>query len=196
MTVDDVEDKDSLLIINIPNSKTAVSRTFIVTNGGDEKLDLLSFYRKYRNLRPKNATGRRLFLRYENGKCSNQNVGMNTFGNMPKLIAKYLNLQDANLYTGHCFRRSSATLLADAGGDIVDLKRHGGWKSSSVAEGYLDDSIQNKVEVSRKILGQNNMEIKKSSYAIGNASDNFGMGSGISVANCQSCTINFNIVNK
>jgi integrase len=38
------------------------------------------------------------------------------------------------LYTGHCLRRSSATLLADSGGDITDLKRHRGWRSGTIAE--------------------------------------------------------------
>jgi hypothetical protein len=43
--------------------------------------------------------------------------------------------------------------LADAGADITVLKRHGGWRSNTVAEGYIEDSVQNKLEVSSKILG-------------------------------------------
>jgi hypothetical protein len=42
---------------------------------------------------------------------------------------------------GHCFRRSLATLLANLGGDLLSLKRHGGWKRSAVAEGYLENSL-------------------------------------------------------
>jgi hypothetical protein len=38
-------------------------------------------------------------------------------------------------------RNYSATLLADSGTDITCVKRHGGWKSTSVAEGYLENSI-------------------------------------------------------
>jgi hypothetical protein len=34
------------------------------------------------------------------------------------------------------------------------LKRHGGWRSSSVAEGYIEDSLANKIEISKKILGK------------------------------------------
>jgi hypothetical protein len=44
--------------------------------------------------------------------------------------------------------------LADAGADITVLKRHGGWRSNTVAEGYIVDSVQNKLEVSSKILGK------------------------------------------
>ncbi|PSN39688.1 hypothetical protein C0J52_22264 [Blattella germanica] len=67
-------------------------------------------------------------------------------------IALYLNLPNSNLYTGHCFRRSSTTLLVDAGGDTTTLKRHGGWKSTTVAEGYIEESIQNKMQISNTIL--------------------------------------------
>ena len=48
-------------------------------------------------------------------------------------------------------RRSSATMLVDSGGDLTELKRHGGWKSSQVAEGYIENSIENKLTVSQKI---------------------------------------------
>jgi integrase len=60
------------------------------------------------------------------------------------------------MYTGHSFRRTSATLLANASGtDILDLKRHGGWKSGTVAEGYISESITNKIQVANKILHGN-----------------------------------------
>ncbi|CAG9790350.1 unnamed protein product [Diatraea saccharalis] len=38
-------------------------------------------------------------------------------------------------------------LLADSGADILTLKRHGGWRSSTVAESYVEDSIQNKANI-------------------------------------------------
>lgn len=41
--------------------------------------------------------------------------------------------------------------MVDAGGDLLDLKRHGGWQSSAVAEGYLDNSLKSKVDASAKI---------------------------------------------
>ncbi|KAJ8980612.1 hypothetical protein NQ317_017373 [Molorchus minor] len=48
---------------------------------------------------------------------------------LSNLIAKYLKLPNFDTDTGHCSRRTSATLLANAGGEICSLKRHGGWKS-------------------------------------------------------------------
>lgn len=66
------------------------------------------------------------FLNYKNGKCTKQVTGKNKIGNMPKEIANYLNLPDPQAYTGHSFRRTSATLLANSGFDITTLKLHGG----------------------------------------------------------------------
>lgn len=63
---------------------------------------------------------------------------------MPKDIAEFLSLPEPELYTGHSFRRTSATLLVDGGADLTTLKRHGGWKSNVVAEGYIEDLLNNK----------------------------------------------------
>lgn len=146
LKVNDINDLQSILVVTIQNTKTKTSRQFTVTG---------SYYKickKYMDLRPTTCTSSSFFLNYFNGKCTVQNIGINKFGNMGKQIATYLNLPDPHLYTGHCFRRSSATILVDAGGDITSLKRHGGWKSTTVAESYIDDSIQNKMTVSNKIL--------------------------------------------
>ena len=101
-------------------------------------------------LRPNDVETPRFFLNYHNGKCTKQPVGINKFGKMPQIIASYLKLPEAGSYTGHTFR-TSATLLADSGADITTVKRHGGWKSSSVAEGYIEDSVQNKRKIYQQI---------------------------------------------
>ncbi|KAJ8910666.1 hypothetical protein NQ315_011184 [Exocentrus adspersus] len=73
---------------------------------------------------------------------------------MPKNIASFLNLPYLEQYTGHCFRRSSTSILADSGADLLTIKRHGGWKSNTVAEGYIDTSKGNKKKIAAKILGE------------------------------------------
>lgn len=60
-------------------------------------------------------------------------------------------MSDAKAYTGHSFRRTSATLLADSGADITTLKRHGAWESTSVAEGYIENSVQSKRKIGQQI---------------------------------------------
>ncbi|KAJ8914384.1 hypothetical protein NQ315_017474 [Exocentrus adspersus] len=88
---------------------------------------------------------------HKQGRCTVQPVGKNTFEKIPSIIAKYLGLSDPDKYTGHCMRRTSSTLLAEAGASMTTLKRHGGWKSTSVAEGYLEDSISSKNKLSRML---------------------------------------------
>jgi integrase len=103
-------------------------------------------------LRPKHVNHRMLFLRYRNSKCTVQSVGIHTIGGMPKQIALFMGLQAPDKYTGHSFRRTSATLLANAGADLLVLKRHGAWKSSSVAEKYIEDSLESENKIARMIL--------------------------------------------
>ena len=54
-------------------------------------------------------------------------------------------------YTGHSFRRTSATILAGSGANITEIKRLGGWKSTKVAEGYIEESTNYKRKLSNKI---------------------------------------------
>lgn len=142
----DVKDFGSHIIVTLQNTKTKKPRSFTITG------KYSALVKNYIKLRPKNVQNKAFFLNYQKGKCTSQNVGINKIGELGKVVAAYLNLPNPELYTGHCFRRSSATLLVDAGGDILALKRHGGWKSTAVAEGYVDESIQNKLQVSNQIL--------------------------------------------
>lgn len=125
------------------------------------------------NLRPSDPSAKILpfFLNYKNGKCTKQCIGVHKFGNVAKNVAKYLDLPIPDEYTGHCFRRSSATMLADAGADMLALKRLGGWKSSSVAEGYVDNSLKNQVDNSIKISQAVETMPSTSNYLINNTTD-------------------------
>jgi hypothetical protein len=59
-------------------------------------------------------------------------------------------LTERGSFTGHSLRRTSATLLADSGANILTLKRHGSWKSNSVAESYVSASKTSKLEIAKK----------------------------------------------
>lgn len=152
MTLDDIEDKGSILIVKIPDSKTNVQRKFIVDGETSNGVNVLDLFRRYIDLRSPKTSHRRLFVSYRVGKCSVQVIGKNSISKVSYTIAKFLGKENAEEYTGHCLRRSSATLLVDAGADILSLKRHGGWKSTSVAEGYLAESIPNKHRTTDSII--------------------------------------------
>ncbi|KAF2897040.1 hypothetical protein ILUMI_09134 [Ignelater luminosus] len=120
------------LLFTIPDVKTHQPRTFTVINDNGSDVEYRALYRKYAGLHfDKSAVERRFFLKYINGRGTNQVVGINTFGRLASMIARYLNLKVLHLFMGHCFRRSSATLLTNAGADLLRLKKNMvGWKSA------------------------------------------------------------------
>lgn len=136
---------EDLLLVSIKNTKNKVPRSFTIMG------ELYDICKRYINIRPVACPISRFFLKYAKGKCTNQPIGVNRFGAMPKEIALFLMLPHADTFTGHSFRRTSATLLVDAGADITALKRHGGWKSNTVAEGYIADSLNNKKQTFNQI---------------------------------------------
>lgn len=192
MKLDDMQDIGSAIIVNVPDTKTGVDRVFTIS-GNDNYLETI---RKYINLRP-NCDHNRLLINYNSEKCTKQPVGVNKIGKIPSQIATFLNLLDPRGYTGHSFRRTSATLLVDSGGDITSLKRHGGWKSTKVAEGYIENSIQSKLEIANKILGggkavDSHPEIVPCTSA-SSASGSDVRGTGINISNCNNCIITLNM---
>ncbi|KAJ8983594.1 hypothetical protein NQ317_004231 [Molorchus minor] len=181
LTVDDIEDVGSSLIVKIPNTKTKIPRIFVVTDVGN----MLELFRKYLSLRPPHVKHKRLFC---TTKQENP-VGKNTMGKIPSVVASYLKLPDVACYTGHCLRRSSATLPADAGVDITTIKRHVGWKSTTVAEGYVENSIENKTKIANQVLvGTTTSAITKTV----NVSES-NIPSNINFENCTNVTFNLNV---
>ncbi|KAJ3661944.1 hypothetical protein Zmor_006316 [Zophobas morio] len=114
-----------------------------------ENIDLLEL------VRPIKTPHQRFFINYVKEKCTVQAVRIHKIGNVPAVVAKYLGLENASSYSGHCCRRSSATILATVGCKMEGIKRHGGWRSSTVAEGYIDNYETAKINVAEKILGKN-----------------------------------------
>lgn len=140
-----VEDHETMLLIKIPEIKTPIERSFIVHG------KMYEICKKYMDLRPTNADHYRFFLNFQMGKCTRQPIGKHKISKMLRLNADFLDLPDAELFSGHAFRRTSATFLVDGGGDLFDLKRHGGWKSDKVAEGYVAESKRNKKRIATAI---------------------------------------------
>ncbi|KAJ8964300.1 hypothetical protein NQ317_016778 [Molorchus minor] len=91
MSLNNIEDLGNTLVVNIPDSKTRVTRTFTVIT--------------------------ETYI-------------------MPTDVARFLKLPNSELYTGHCFRRTSASLLADS-------------------EEYLEDALGNKKRIACHILPNN-----------------------------------------
>lgn len=154
LTMENVKHKNNndIIIVTIPDSKNGMSRTFTITSCPGSVCHL-EIVKKYITIRLEVKTDNsRFFMRYQSGRCCNQPVGKNTISTIPNKIAQFLNLENPKTYTGHSFRRTSATLLANTGVDVLAIKRHGGWKSATIAESYVADSLCNKNEVANRIL--------------------------------------------
>ena len=80
------------------------------------------------------------FCKGKSNKFVDQPMGKNTLYGIGKDVATTLNLPNPGTYTGHCFRRSSATIAADSGATTQQLQRAFGWKSASTAQKYVDES--------------------------------------------------------
>jgi hypothetical protein len=62
-----------------------------------------------------------------------------------------LNKPNLKEYTSHCFRRTAATILAESGASLSELKIAGAWNSSTVAESYIATSLRTKRTISDKM---------------------------------------------
>lgn len=130
-----------MIMVHIPKTKNGEARSFTV------KGEFYEIYKRYASLRPEAVDHGRFFVNYQGGKCTKQPIGLNKFGSMPSQVATFLGLHNPKAYTGHCFRRTSATLLVEGGADMEMLKRHGGWKSNAVAAGYVKSSEKSKGQI-------------------------------------------------
>lgn len=202
MSIDDIEYKIDTILVTVPKTKTNVPRLFVIS---DEVW--INLIQKYNNIRPLHTPHRRFFLTYRNGHCTTQPIGINTMGQMPKIMAAFLKLPNPEQYSGHCFRRSSASHLANQGGDLMTIKRHGGWKSSSVAEGYIEASLKKKTEVSQMLSTQsvattsNNFNSipdnsKKNIDVSSNLQQTFQNVPGLTINAAANCNISIKVLNN
>jgi len=126
---------------------------------------------RYINLIPNNIKEKCRFIvsvTKDKLKYMKQNCGRNKIGLFPSDTAKILKEKDFSItnedlehYTGHCYRRSMGTILADMGISIENLRRIGRWKNIKTAEEYIDRSesgfrkISNLFNPNEKELPQN-----------------------------------------
>lgn len=146
--VKDVRTEGGVFVIDFPKTKTNVGRMFTVDR------EYASYLREYMKLRPANVPHTRFFINYQKGQCTTQPIGRNKFLGTPKLIAEFLNLEQPGDYTGHSFRRTSATVASNAGVSFSALKELGGWRSPKVVEGYVEKSVERKKRTAALITAQ------------------------------------------
>ncbi|KAJ8914283.1 hypothetical protein NQ315_011017 [Exocentrus adspersus] len=200
----DVAFFEEKISVEIPDSKTHISRSFLITDPVWVKI-----IRDYINLR-KNIEIDRFFVQLRGGIARNQPIGHNTIAHFPQKIATFLNLEDLKGFTGNALRRTASTLLANSGANVLQLKRLGGWKSSTVAEGYVDSSMENKTKTatmlsqramsseavasnsSQTSVIQQQINLSTKETTVADASAGTGLNISINAYNNSNLTINFN----
>jgi integrase len=154
LTWNDIVFAEEGVLLIIRQSKTdraGIGATKLLPSLEESSLSSSFYYLLYKNA-VADQSGR-LFLNFANGKFTKAPIGKNTIAAIPRKIAEFLGLENPELYTGHSFRVSSATVLADGGASSITLKRHGRWTSDTVAESYLRDSKMVRKETALMLAG-------------------------------------------
>lgn len=157
----DIDFRDEYVILKIRKSKTDIYRSgkeVLIAKGStsacphgmlkkyfqvseqDEKSDLYLF-------RPVNRSKGKAKLLAKNKQISYTRARECILGKL-KLVAPELNLGT------HSLRASGATMAANAEGNDVNercLLRHGRWKSSISKNGYINDSLDKRLSVTKKL---------------------------------------------
>lgn len=184
--------------VQLLDRKTGVvqeTHTFLMqASDFDEKICAIQLAEAYQNLLKKPLS--RVFMSIRSGKFTDTPLGKNSLREVPKMIATFLNLMNPQSYTGQCFRRTSATALADRGISLTNLKQHAGWKSDTVAEGYIANSKKMRRDIA-EMLAPDQEETEKSSASETLSRPNPSKPSpsiNISFSNCN--TVNFGSLEK
>lgn len=162
LKVTDVEDLNNRFLISINATKNDYSGQFIV---GELFYNVM---KKYITLRPNDYGSDRFFVRYENGKCIRQEIGRHTVGKTPERIAAFVNLENNQRYTGHCFRRTAATLASESGASMQMIKQMGRWRSDAIAQGYIENSLNNRQMIFNHITHQADQQKPSTSAQVKN----------------------------
>lgn len=149
LKVSEVQESNDSFIVTINDTKTYIDRSFIIGPLFYSKV------KKYISLRPAEQFTDRFFIKYTNGTCQQQVIGKNKIGSVPSEIASYLKLENPSKYTGHCLRRSATTFLSNSGASMTMIKQLGGWRSDSVASGYIAESMKSKQTIFEGITHEN-----------------------------------------
>lgn len=123
---------DQVMLVNVMKNPKVVERSFVIQ---DKYIKLVE---KYQAVRPPRME--RFFVYYRNGKCKKQYIGKNTISFFPKKIAVFLNLPNAQLYSGHCFKHAAALNLSQSCPNPLIVKQSRSWRKNAEAAEYLEES--------------------------------------------------------
>lgn len=117
-------------------------------------------------------------------------VGKNTLANFGKDIARLLGKEDWEGYSGHCWRRTSATFCAESGFSLPEIKNVTGHKSDTAVQGYIDSSTRMK----RKAAGA--LSVPSSAENASSADESIVLSKRKNVTPSSGSLITINLINS
>lgn len=121
MAVKDIPGRADIILITLLDTQTKMQRVFRIINNTIKSFNVLEMVRKYSAIRP-TKTGNSHFFITVNENAQYKYWERTRCQNYRYIIAKYLKLPNRKLYIGHSLRRTSASLLVQAAGNILTLK--------------------------------------------------------------------------
>lgn len=152
LTLEDINEDTEGMWISVwrkKNDETGEKELKLAPKSKDPRSCAITLWKKYINAAKGNARKKmesKIWLQDRNGKLIAQVIGEHPISQVSKDVAKFLGISNWEEYTFHSFRSTSATVLADNGATIENIKRHGDWKSQSACEGYIRKSKKNKID--------------------------------------------------
>lgn len=131
LTINDVNEHGDVILIKQTSERRKDIRLVTI-----EK-QYAPYVRKYMNLRPATTTTDRFFLKYENGQCTTDAVGRTKLLAIPKVIASFLKLPDADSYSSKSIRRSSIP------GAVKPLQRKNEKRTTGVTQQFTGATAKN-----------------------------------------------------
>jgi integrase len=94
-----------------------------------------------------------LLMTMRDGHIVNLRVGENKLASLASEVAYFNNLPNARTYTSHCFRRTGATTLANAGASAHEISKHLGHSHLGTAMHYVAESAVAQSRSSERLAG-------------------------------------------
>ena len=117
-----------------------------------------------------------------------QPMGIHFLSKINSKVANFLKLPNPERYTGHCFRRSSANALAEAGCSTTALKKHFNWQNEATALRYVENTKNAKLAISDKIASSSS---SMTTMVSGLQTEERSETKVLNLTNCQNIVINF-----
>ena len=153
----DVSFNEQGMVINIVSSKTDQYRegaSLVIARTGTPTCPV-SMMQKYFCMAGLSHTSDNLFraiVSTKKGECLRKGGGLSYSRLRELLLAKIEQLgMDPKLFGMHSLRAGGATAAANAGVPDRLFKRHGRWRSESAKDGYVKDSVQRRLSVSKSL---------------------------------------------